>query len=125
VDTELDYAALYDASVGDWIFTTTMSVAHDDAAAVRLNDGRVLVIDGGLPFAGGELPSAATELFSPQAVEPADLNCDGTVNTADLLELLGTWGPCPRPCPPPCPADLNGDCIVATADLLALIAAWG
>ena len=26
---------------------------------------------------------------------PSDLNSDGTVATADLLELLGDWGPCP------------------------------
>jgi hypothetical protein len=49
-----------------------------------------------------------------------DVNGDGVVNTADLLQLLADWGPCPD-----CPSDLNGDGVVDTADLLALLAAWG
>ena len=28
---------------------------------------------------------------------PSDLNSDGTVATADLLQLLSAWGPCPSP----------------------------
>jgi subtilisin family serine protease len=54
-----------------------------------------------------------------------DLDGDGTVSTADLLVLLGAWGPCDEPCPPACPADLDGDCFVGTADLLTLLANWG
>jgi subtilisin family serine protease len=54
-----------------------------------------------------------------------DLDGDGTVSTADLLVLLGAWGPCDEACPPACPADLDGDCVVGTADLLALLANWG
>ncbi len=26
---------------------------------------------------------------------PEDVNRDGIVNTVDMLELLGAWGPCP------------------------------
>jgi hypothetical protein len=48
---------------------------------------------------------------------PADLNDDGTVNTGDLLILLGWWGT-PH-------GDINGDGDTDTADLLALLAAWG
>jgi hypothetical protein len=50
----------------------------------------------------------------------ADLDGDGLVSTADLLTLLGAWGPNPGH-----PADLDGDGIVGTSDLLALLAAWG
>ena len=28
---------------------------------------------------------------------PSDINDDETVSTADLLQLLGDWGPCPSP----------------------------
>jgi hypothetical protein len=54
-----------------------------------------------------------------------DLDGDGTVGIADLLMLLGAWGPCPN-CDPPaaCPADLNGDCTVGVVDLLILLANW-
>jgi hypothetical protein len=52
---------------------------------------------------------------------PWDLNGDGFVATADLLELLAAWGPQPGGHP----ADFNGDMQVATADLLKLLAQWG
>ncbi len=52
---------------------------------------------------------------------PGDLDGDGVVAFADLLQLLGTWGPCP----PVCDADLDGDGTVAFADLLVLLGAWG
>jgi len=48
---------------------------------------------------------------------PADFNGDGTVNTADLLFLLGAWGTDE--------GDVNDDGNTDTADLLALLAAWG
>jgi len=51
---------------------------------------------------------------------PADLNNDGTVNVADLLDLIAAWGTCND-----CAADFDGDGTVAVADLLTLIAAWG
>ena len=49
-----------------------------------------------------------------------DLNLDGAVNVADLLQLLQAWGPCEG-----CPAELTGDGWVNTADLLILLANWG
>jgi hypothetical protein len=51
---------------------------------------------------------------------PADLNGDGMVAIADLLELLASWGPCAG-----CDADIDGDDEVSITDLLALLAAWG
>ena len=49
-----------------------------------------------------------------------DVDGNGEVNTADLLALLGSWGPCED-----CPADFDGDGDVDAADLLALLGAWG
>jgi hypothetical protein len=54
---------------------------------------------------------------------PEDIFEDGIVNTADLLILLGNWGPCPPE--GPCPGDIDGSGAVGTADLLMLLAAWG
>ena len=49
-----------------------------------------------------------------------DRNCDDVVNVADLLIVLGEWGPCPD-----CPADLNGNETVNVEDLLTVLALWG
>jgi len=50
---------------------------------------------------------------------PADVNCDGTVNTADLGLLISAFGTANPD------ADLNDDGTVNTADLGILIAAFG
>lgn len=53
---------------------------------------------------------------------PGDLNGDGAVDAADLLLLLGSWGPCAEP--GNCPADLNDDEEVNVLDLLVLFGSW-
>ena len=50
---------------------------------------------------------------------------DCAVNVQDLLTVITSWGACPPPCPPFCPADVNHDCTVNVADLLAVITGWG
>ena len=50
-----------------------------------------------------------------------DINEDGLVDAADLLELLAAWGPCPAG---PCPADLDFDGAVNVLDLLLLLGHW-
>lgn len=52
----------------------------------------------------------------------ADLDIDGDVDVADLLDMLSAWGPCPGT--DPCSADLNGDLQVSVPDLLALLSTW-
>jgi hypothetical protein len=49
-----------------------------------------------------------------------DITGDGSVGTADLLDLLSAWGPNPGH-----PADFDGDGSVGTADLLDLLSNWG
>ncbi|MCP3904928.1 MAG: hypothetical protein GY715_14985 [Planctomycetes bacterium] len=51
----------------------------------------------------------------------ADVNGDGTVSFADILAIIGAWGPCP---PGDCPADVTGDMTVGFADILGVIGAW-
>ncbi len=55
----------------------------------------------------------------------ADLNEDGTVNAADLAQLLGAWGMPGCSGATPCCADLNGSGGVDAADLAQLLGAWG
>ena len=50
----------------------------------------------------------------------ADTTGDGVVNVADILQLIGAWGPCAG-----CAEDLSVDGNVDVADLLELIANWG
>jgi glucose/arabinose dehydrogenase len=56
---------------------------------------------------------------APPACAP-DVNGDNVVNVADLLAVIGNWGPCPG-----CAADVNNDDQVNVSDLLAVIAGWG
>jgi len=64
------------------------------------------------------MDSAKLSLGSPCA--PADLNCDGIVNGADLAIVLGSWGPCVG-----CIADINDDGVVNGADLAVVLGSWG
>ena len=78
-------------------------------------------INGGIQGTGYFVDSFIN--FDLVGAVPGDLNGDGVVGTADLLQLLSAWGPC-GDCGN-CPEDLDGDCAVATADLLILLGNWG
>ncbi|MHC5113662.1 MAG: hypothetical protein ACYTGP_04450 [Planctomycetota bacterium] len=51
---------------------------------------------------------------------PEDLNGNGAVDFADILAIIGAWGPCVA-----CPEDLDGSGDVGFGDILSVIAAWG
>ncbi|MCP3906185.1 MAG: hypothetical protein GY715_21380, partial [Planctomycetes bacterium] len=51
---------------------------------------------------------------------PADLNGNDVVDFADILAILGAWGPCPG-----CPEDLDGSGDVGFGDVLVVIGSWG
>ena len=50
----------------------------------------------------------------------ADLDCDGTVGTTDLVSLVAQWGSCEL-----CSADVDDDGQIGVLDLIGLIVAWG
>jgi len=50
---------------------------------------------------------------------PEDVNGDGVVNFADILSVIGAWGPCQD-----CPQDIDGNGVVGFAEILAIIGAW-
>jgi len=49
-----------------------------------------------------------------------DVNGDGLVDFADLLEVLAAWGPC-EDC---CPADVDFSGVVDFADILLVLGKW-
>lgn len=60
----------------------------------------------------------------PEETCNEDLNSDGNINVADVLQLLAAWGQC-SPKDIDCDADLDGDSYVGVTDLLMIIEAWG
>jgi hypothetical protein len=60
----------------------------------------------------------AARLSHGGTLEPADLDGDGTVGSADLAILLGEWGT-PGPL-----GDLDGDGVVGSSDLTVLLGRW-
>ena len=53
----------------------------------------------------------------------SDFDGDGDVDTDDLLDLLGVWGPCEEGVI--CVEDIDRNCTVDTPDLLDLLTNWG
>ncbi len=49
-----------------------------------------------------------------------DLNGDGRIDVMDLVQLIGSWGPCPG-----CNADLDQNGAVDVLDLVELLGHWG
>jgi hypothetical protein len=77
-----------------------------------------LLLSGTLPTIDASFSGDATLVAQgAKACAPADLNCDGVVDGADLGLLLAAWGTSG-------PGDLNGDGTVDGADLGLLLAAW-
>lgn len=82
-----------------------------------LDDGETIV------WASGH--GSGVFIENPRSLEyamarPGDANGDDVVSFADLLAVLGDWGPCPG-----CPTDFNGDDVVNFADILIVLGNWG
>ena len=92
-------------------------------AAVAADDDAVIIgafsADGEAVESGKAYAFSLSELCLPLG----DLDGDGLVGTADLIIMLGAWGPCDN-CDD-CAADLDGDCLVGTTDLVILLGNWG
>jgi hypothetical protein len=87
-DTELNYAALFDRATDAWYWNGVMNNVHDDFASARLNDGRILLIGGGVPLFGQEAPSRAAETFTPTVARLGDVNDDGFVDMSDVAPFV-------------------------------------
>ncbi len=83
------------------------------------------IIIGAFHPSGADDETGAAYIYALEQLcqMPGDLNNDGLIDGADLILLLGAWGPCDD-CRN-CAADLNGDCLVNPSDLLILLGNWG
>ncbi|MHC5115057.1 MAG: vanadium-dependent haloperoxidase [Planctomycetota bacterium] len=70
---------------------------------------------------GPEAYSFAEDYFSGWISCPSDLSQNRSVDFADILSIIGAWGPCSGTCP----QDLNGDGEVGFGDILEVIGNWG
>jgi hypothetical protein len=94
-------------------------IPYEDALAV----GGSFTLVGGQPLRHVAIVDCDEGDDKNDCPRPADLNCDGVVDGADLLILLSNWGECAEP--ENCPGDITGDGVVDGADLLALLSDWG
>lgn len=79
-------------------------------------NGELYIVDhGGQIFK--IIPAEGDGTCAPPCA-PADLNCDSSVNAADLTILLGNWGLSGT-------GDINGDGTVNSVDLAELLNNWG
>ncbi|MHC5113169.1 MAG: hypothetical protein ACYTGP_01915 [Planctomycetota bacterium] len=84
------------------------------------------VADGWVVTATATLePVGATSEFSACVAAtgdaaPGDVNGDGVIGFADVLAVVGAWGPCAGACP----ADVDGNGVVGFSDILMIVANW-
>lgn len=76
-----------------------------------------------MTFTDGDHGVYVVDLVPPTRRD-GDVTGDNNVGVTDLLAVLGSWGPCPAPCPPACISDVNSDCQVDVVDLLTVLANW-
>ena len=114
---------------GDWRVTAgspCIDAGDNDAVPMSLKsdlDGNERFVDdpSTADSGMGKAPIVDMGAFEYQGLTcPGDFNDDSTVDTIDLLQLLGAWGACED-----CPEDLSGDQTVDTIDLLDLLGQWG
>jgi hypothetical protein len=118
--------------VGQNRFADSFAGNRDEAmtVAIRSNIGNFVASDGTVRFMV-YAERAADETFhdyvavdvttlDPAPACPGDFDANGSVDGADLGQLLAAWGPCGE-----CAFDLNGDGNVDGSDLGLVLADWG
>jgi hypothetical protein len=109
-----DANEMYDIASNRWTCLEPMPVPRHGVAAVPLG-GRVFTPAGGV--IQGLDPTTHVDSFMPV---PGDVDGDGLVTVADLVDVILAWGPCAGLCA----ADLNADGVVGVEDLVIVILNW-
>ena len=96
------------------------NVCAPRACCLTTGDCVVLVPDTCSAVGGtSDAADCASSSCAPPAC-PEDLNDNGSVDFADLLEVLGAWGACGG-----CDEDFDSNGVVGFDDLLNLLSKWG
>ncbi|MCA9256777.1 MAG: hypothetical protein KDA33_14110 [Phycisphaerales bacterium] len=118
-DTELDYIAIFNGESERWEFVGAMLQPRDDFAAVRIDDERVLLIDGAYSKFGAEAPTATSEMFELLDVLLGDMNHDGAVTSPDVGRFVRVLlAPDEANAIEFRAADLNSDLVVDQRDIM-------
>lgn len=121
-DTELNYAAVFDRATESWTWNGAMNHIHDDFASATLNDGRILLIGGGVPFLGVEGPSRAVETYVQVMVPKGDMDANQIVDLSDLLGFVSViLDPTTATARETCAADGNEDESLDGRDILPFL----
>jgi hypothetical protein len=113
-------------SDGDLITTVAGTTSSSNGISTSFDvsqNGQYILVRAMLNNSTSERAVLLVEVEDSSKCAPADLDCNGVVDGADLAILLGAWGPC-ADCDD-CDADLDGSCEVDGADLAILLGNWG
>jgi len=86
-DTELDLVATFSNQQLEWSSCAKLSRPRDDAAAVKLPDGSILMVGGAASAFEKPIPTASAEVIRTEQKLLGDVNQDGYVNDADAKAL--------------------------------------
>ena len=98
-------------------------ITFDETWVMRISQGRWRVAfyttHQCMSSTEGFEASTADLMYGVTVIAMGDVDGNGTVNTTDLLAVIGTWGDCDD-----CLEDLDGDGVVGVNDLLMVIGEW-
>jgi len=86
-DTELDLVATFSYEHLEWSSCAKLSRPRDDAAAVKLPDGSILIVGGAASAFKKPIPTASAEVIRTKSKLLGDINQDGHVDDADVKAL--------------------------------------
>jgi hypothetical protein len=117
--------------VANGVLTLAGSLELAMAPGVAPSEMTITIVEAGA--IGGEFASVSAPagfsiayesnqiILTIDPVCSADINSSGSVDLADLMLVISSWGRCPGTCP----ADVSQNGAVDVADLVAVIDSWG